>query len=160
MHIRAMRAPGLFRLVLAVIAAMATASALAQEAYPDKTVRVIAASPGGNPDLLARLLAQKLTTAFGQPFVVENMPGAGGSMVPRFVASARADGYVIGLGDSGSLAINFALKRKPELRSGPGFHADHSADQRADHPDAASVGASEGRSWNCVAAGESEAWRN
>ena len=113
MHIRAMRAPGLLRLVLAAIAAMTAASAPAQEVYPDRTVRVIAASPGGNPDLLARLLAQKLTTAFGQPFVVENMPGAGGSMVPRFVASARADGYVIGLGDSGSLAINFALKRNP-----------------------------------------------
>jgi tripartite-type tricarboxylate transporter receptor subunit TctC len=100
----------MFSIALALVAAIATSPAGAQDAYPNKTVRIVAGSPGGNPDILARLLAQKLTIAFGQSFVVENMPGAGGSMVPRFVATARPDGYVLGFGDSGTLAIHPALK--------------------------------------------------
>ena len=56
------------------------AAASAQnEPYPTHPVRLIAASgPGGNPDVLARLLAEKFTTTFGKPFIVENVPGAGG----------------------------------------------------------------------------------
>jgi tripartite-type tricarboxylate transporter receptor subunit TctC len=78
--------------------------------YPARAVRLIAAAgPGGNPDVLARLLAQKLTDAFGKPYVVENMPGAGGVVAANLVAKARPDGHVLMLGDSGALAINLAL---------------------------------------------------
>jgi tripartite-type tricarboxylate transporter receptor subunit TctC len=73
-------------------------------------VRLIAASgPGGNPDVLARLLAEKYATTFGKPFIVENVPGAGGIVAANMVAKAPPDGHVLMFGDSGALAINPAL---------------------------------------------------
>jgi len=86
-------------------------AALAQdEPYPSRAVRLVAAAgPGGNPDVLARLLGQKLSDAMGKPFVVENVPGAGGVVAANLVAKAPADGYVLMLGDSGALAITAAL---------------------------------------------------
>jgi len=78
--------------------------------YPSHTVRLIAPSgPGGNPDVLARLLAQKFGDALGEAFVVENVPGAGGVVAGNLVSKAAPDGYMLMLGDSGSLAINAAL---------------------------------------------------
>ncbi len=85
----------------------------AQEAYPSKSVRLIAAAaPGGNPDVLARMLAAKLGDAFGKPFVVENVPGAGGVVAAEQVARAAPDGHTLMLGDSGAMAINVALNPK------------------------------------------------
>jgi tripartite-type tricarboxylate transporter receptor subunit TctC len=79
-------------------------------AYPSHTVRLIApAGPGGNPDVLGRLLADRFADAMGAPFVVENVPGAGGIVAANLVAKAAPDGYVLMLGDSGSLAINPAI---------------------------------------------------
>ena len=90
-----------------------SALARAQDAYPSKSVRLIAAAaPGGNPDVLARMLAAKLADAFGRPFVVENLPGAGGVVAAEQVARAAADGHTLMLGDSGALAINVALNPK------------------------------------------------
>ena len=84
-----------------------------QEAYPSKNVRLIAAAaPGGNPDVLARMLAAKLGDAFGRPFIVENVPGAGGVVAAEQVARAAADGHTLMLGDSGAMAINVALNPK------------------------------------------------
>src|SRR5438270_11604385 len=81
--------------------------------YPSKSVRLIAAAaPGGNPDVLARLLAAKLAEVFGRPFIVENVPGAGGVVAAEQVARANPDGHVLMLGDSGALAINPALNSK------------------------------------------------
>jgi tripartite-type tricarboxylate transporter receptor subunit TctC len=78
--------------------------------YPARPVRLIAASgPGGNPDVMARMLAEKFTASFGRPFVVENVPGAGGVVAANMVSKAPADGHVLMLGDSGALAINPAL---------------------------------------------------
>jgi tripartite-type tricarboxylate transporter receptor subunit TctC len=78
--------------------------------YPSKPVRLVAAAaPGGNPDVLARLLSQKLGDALGRPFVVENVPGAGGVVAAKSVAAAPPDGHVLMLGDSGALAINVAM---------------------------------------------------
>jgi tripartite-type tricarboxylate transporter receptor subunit TctC len=87
------------------------AAALAQdESWPTHPVRLIAASgPGGNPDVLARLLAEKFTNAFGKPFIVENVPGAGGIVAANMVAKAPPDGHVLMFGDSGAMAINPAL---------------------------------------------------
>jgi tripartite-type tricarboxylate transporter receptor subunit TctC len=94
--------------VLALLLALLSSAAMAQEdAWPSQTVRLIAPSgPGGNPDVMARLLADKLSGRFGQAFIVENMPGAGGIVAAKMVAKARPDGHVLMLGDSGSLAIN------------------------------------------------------
>jgi len=87
-------------------------NAAAQD-YPSKNVRLIAAAaPGGNPDVLARMLAAKLSDAFGKPFVVENVPGAGGVVAAEQVARAAADGHTLMLGDSGAMAINVALNPK------------------------------------------------
>ncbi len=81
------------------------------EPYPNRPVRIIApAGPGGNPDVLGRLLAEKFTVALGRPFVVENMPGAGGVVAANVVAKATPDGHVLMLADSGALAINPALQ--------------------------------------------------
>ena len=92
--------------------------AQAQDAYPSKSVRLIAAAaPGGNPDVLARMLAAKLADAFGRPFVVENLPGAGGVVAAEQVARAAPDGHTLMLGDSGALAINVALN--PRLTYSP-----------------------------------------
>src|SRR5262249_5109625 len=80
------------------------------DVWPTRPVRLIAPSgPGGNPDVLARLLADKFSAAFGRPFVVENVPGAGGVGGANMVAKAPPDGHVLMFGDSGSLAINPAL---------------------------------------------------
>ena len=96
--------------VLATAAAFFVSPAMAQDEYPTHPVRLIAPSgPGGNPDVLARLLAERFTTAFGKPFIVENMPGAGGIVAANTVAKAPADGHVLLFGDSGNLAINPAL---------------------------------------------------
>ena len=92
-------------------------NAFAQDAYPSKSVRLIAAAaPGGNPDVLARMLAAKLADAFGRPFVVENAPGAGGVVAAEQVARAAADGHTLMLGDSGAMAINVALNPRLSYR--------------------------------------------
>jgi len=94
---------------LVVLMLLLCGPALAQD-YPSKSVRLIAAAaPGGNPDILARMLAAKLSDAFGRPFVVENIPGAGGVVAAEQVARAAPDGHTLMLGDSGALAINVAL---------------------------------------------------
>ena len=93
---------------LALLLALLSPAAMAQDdAWPTQTVRLIAPSgPGGNPDVLARLLADKLNGRFRQAFIVENVPGAGGIVAAKLVAKARPDGHVLMFGDSGNMAIN------------------------------------------------------
>ena len=98
--------------ILALVLALAVppAATAQEDAWPTHAVRLIAASgPGGNPDVLARLLADKFTTAFGKPFIVETVPGAGGIVAANLVAKSPPDGHVLMFGDSGALAINPAL---------------------------------------------------
>jgi len=97
---------------LALLACLIASLVQAQE-YPSKSVRLIAAAaPGGNPDVLARMLAARLSDTFGKPFIVENIPGAGGVVAAEQVARANPDGHVLMLGDSGALAINPALNSR------------------------------------------------
>ena len=85
------------------------APALAQD-YPAKPVRILAgAAAGGNPDLIARLLASKLGESFGRPFIVEDVPGAGGVVAAETVARAAPDGHTLMVGSSSALAINIAV---------------------------------------------------
>jgi tripartite-type tricarboxylate transporter receptor subunit TctC len=100
--------------LLAFALILAPAGVSAQVDFPNRPVRMIAAAaPGGNPDVMARLLSHKLSGAFGKPFVVENVPGAGGVVAAKMVAAAPPDGHVLMLGDSGALAINVVLN--PDL---------------------------------------------
>src|SRR6267154_372912 len=95
---------------------MGTALAQVPGAYPSKVVRFIAPfPPGGSSDVLCRLLGQKLADNLGQPVVVENKPGASGSIGHEFVAKQPADGYTLVLSNNGALAIN------PHLYKSLGF---------------------------------------
>jgi tripartite-type tricarboxylate transporter receptor subunit TctC len=89
---------------------VSAASAADDDAWPTHPVRLIAASgPGGNPDVMGRLLADKFSQAFGKPFIVENVPGAGGIVAANLVAKTQSDGYTLMFSDSGALAINPVL---------------------------------------------------
>ncbi|MEI6303582.1 MAG: tripartite tricarboxylate transporter substrate binding protein [Betaproteobacteria bacterium] len=103
-----------------LIALTLTVSALlsplyAAEAWPSKAIHLIVPfPPGSSPDLIARLLNDKLSQALGQPVVVENKPGAGGNIGTGLVAKAAPDGYTIGLSIPGPLAVNTVLYKKME----------------------------------------------
>ena len=87
--------------------------ALAQAAWPAKAVRIVVPfAAGGTTDLLARALAPELQRAFGQPFVVDNKPGAGGNNGAGEVSKATADGYTLLMGTVGTHAINASLYPK------------------------------------------------
>ena len=87
-----------------------TASAQSAANYPGKTIRlVVPFTPGGSTDILARAIGQKLNEAWGQPVVIENVPGAGGSIGADRVAKAPADGYTLLMGHIGTLAVNPSL---------------------------------------------------
>ena len=99
------------RLALGFILVVAASAAQAQQDdYPSRTVHILAAAaPGGNPDVLARLLSQRLSEVFGQSFVVENVPGAGGVLAAKRIATSSPDGYTLMINDSGALAINMTM---------------------------------------------------
>ena len=86
--------------------------ARAQGAWPDRPVRIIVPlTPGGTTDILARSLGAELQESLGQPFVVENRPGAGGTLGSEFVARAAPDGHTLMMGHIGTLAVNPWLYR-------------------------------------------------
>ena len=85
----------LLRSLIAVLAAAATLGAAAQN-YPSRPVRIIApAPPGGNADAVARTVAERLAQTFGQPFLVENKPGAAGNIGTELGVAAPNDGYTL-----------------------------------------------------------------
>ena len=89
------------------IAALGSASVRAQDTYPSKTITMIVPFvAGGSTDLIGRLVAEGLRTVLGQPVVVENRGGAGGSVGTVAIAKAAPDGYTIGMGTASTLAIN------------------------------------------------------
>lgn len=83
-------------------------------AYPDQPIKIIVPFPaGGTTDVLARILAAKLSERVGQPVVVDNRAGAGGTIGAAIVAKSAPDGYTFVLGTFGTHAVNFALSEKP-----------------------------------------------
>ena len=93
--------------------AFAATLALAQ-AYPDKTVRIIApVQPGGGVDLVARTMAERFTKDLGQTFIVENQSGGGGAIASQAVARAAPDGYTLMLGYVGTHGTNPAVRKLP-----------------------------------------------
>lgn len=96
-------------LITAAAVAFAPLPALAQSAWPSKPVRIVVPfAPAGTTDILARALAPELSRAFGQPFVIENKPGAGGNVGADLVAKSN-DGHTLLMGTVGTHAINPAL---------------------------------------------------
>ncbi|MDB5838274.1 MAG: hypothetical protein JWQ23_226 [Herminiimonas sp.] len=87
---------------------------LAQDAYPTKTVRIIApVAPGGGVDLVARTIADRLTKPLGQSFIVDNQSGGGGIIASQAVARAAPDGYTLLLGYVGTHGTNPAVRKLP-----------------------------------------------
>ncbi|MFT3818633.1 MAG: tripartite tricarboxylate transporter substrate binding protein [Rubrivivax sp.] len=97
----------------ALACAAAPLSAWAQGAWPAKAVRIVVPfAAGGTTDILARALAPELQRAFGQPFIIDNKPGAGGNNGAAEVAKAPGDGYTLLMGTVGTHAINPSLYPK------------------------------------------------
>ncbi len=99
---------GMKRFLLA-LAALAVAACACAQSFPSKPIRVIVSyPPGGGADLMARLVAPKMSEALGQPVIVENKPGASGQIAASEVARATPDGYTL-LFDASSFAVNPSL---------------------------------------------------
>src|SRR5215831_8580920 len=100
-------------LVFFALSVLATAWSIgAQQSYPSRPVKIVAPQgPGGGVDLVARMLAERLQRALGQPFVIDNQAGAGGAIATRMVAHASPDGYTLMIGYVATHATNPAVKR-------------------------------------------------
>lgn len=88
--------------------------AVAQDNYPNKTITMIVPfAAGGSTDVIGRVVGEGLARVLGQPVVIDNRAGAGGSLGTAAIARAPADGYTIGMGTASTLAINPAAYRNP-----------------------------------------------
>jgi tripartite-type tricarboxylate transporter receptor subunit TctC len=102
------------RLIVAVLFAIGFGSNPAQSAFPDKPIRLIVSFPaGGSSDSIARIVQPGLEKELGQPVIIENRPGAGGTIALDGIAKAAPDGYVIGLGGAGALVTNVGSQTIP-----------------------------------------------
>ena len=82
-------------------------------AYPARPIRIVVAyTPAGATDILARTVGQKLTEAWGQPVIIDNRPGANGNIGTEYAAKATADGYTLLMVTAGTHGINPSLYRK------------------------------------------------
>lgn len=100
--------------VLTAAAACLSQPALAaDDVYPSKPITIVVAyPPGGQGDVFARLIGQRLTATLKQSVIVDNKPGATGAIGTRFVATAKGDGYTLLLGQPGEIAINGLVVQK------------------------------------------------
>ncbi len=111
----ARRFTSVIRLVISVGAALTLAVASidraeSQEAFPSKPIRILVGfAAGGGNDLLARIVAQKLSENIGQPVVVENKAGAAGRLAVEYMQGQPADGYTMLVGATGQLAVATAI---------------------------------------------------
>jgi tripartite-type tricarboxylate transporter receptor subunit TctC len=100
----------MIRFLTTLVAGLALALPAAAQDYPTKPIKIIVASAaGGASDILSRLVAEKMATAYGQPVLVEAKPGANGNIAAEYVAAAPPDGYTLMMGTIGALAINASL---------------------------------------------------
>jgi tripartite-type tricarboxylate transporter receptor subunit TctC len=100
--------------IAAFLASLFMAGAVLAQAYPNRPVRVVVPWPPGQAtDIAARIVAAKLQEGLGQPFVVENKPGAGGAIGTDTVAKAPGDGYMLLAASSGPISIMPNLQKTP-----------------------------------------------
>ena len=103
--------------VLVVLIAHPLAYQSAQ-AFPDRPIKLVVPSPaGGPPDVMARLLSDKMAASLGQPVIVENRGGAGGTIGARSVLAAEPDGYTLLMGSTSTLLV------APNIYKNAGYHA-------------------------------------
>jgi tripartite-type tricarboxylate transporter receptor subunit TctC len=103
-----------FQVVIAACCAQLSGTALAA-GYPDHPIKVVVPfSPGGNADLVGRVLSARMGQTLGQSLVIENRAGAGGGIGAEAVARSTADGYTLLIGTNGPLTVNPVLQ--PRLR--------------------------------------------
>ena len=94
-------------LLAAILAAAVAAEGAAAQTFPSKPIRILVGfAPGGPADVMARLLAPRMSAALGQPVVVDNRPGAGGTIAARAAAESDPDGHTLLLGNTSTLAIS------------------------------------------------------
>ena len=107
-------------IVMPMLASVAAAQSAA--GYPSRPVKlVVGFAPGGGNDIIARLLADKLSRSLGQPVVVENKPGAGGAVAAAFVKAQPPDGYTLLVGASGAMVIGPAVGTPVEYDTASDF---------------------------------------
>jgi tripartite-type tricarboxylate transporter receptor subunit TctC len=101
------------RISLALGALLLVGAAVTAQTYPNRPVTlVVAFTPGGPSDVLSRIVGRKLEQILGQPFVIDNRPGAGGNIAAEMVAHAAPDGHTLLMGNNSILATNAALYKK------------------------------------------------
>ena len=104
-------------LALVLVAFAAHAQQENPSSYPSRPVRwVVPFTPGASNDIIARLMGQKLTEAFGQQFVIDNRPGAGGAVGAETVAKAPPDGYTLILANPGPNVNTPLMMKRPQYR--------------------------------------------
>ena len=104
--------PGVAAIFAAIVLACAS-NALAAESFPARPIRLIVTfPPGGSTDLMARAVQPQLEQRLGQSIIIDNRPGAGGTIGVDAIAKAEPNGYVIGIGAAGALAVNISLNEK------------------------------------------------
>ena len=97
----------------AALAVAGAAHAATLDNYPVKPIRlVVPFTPGGSTDILARVVAKQITDTFGQQCIIDNRPGAGGTIGMEIAARSAPDGYTLVMGHIGTLAVNPALYPK------------------------------------------------
>ena len=102
------------RVVLVLAALVCTTAAMAQQAYPNRPVRIVIPWPPGQAtDLAGRLVAMKLTEQLGQQVIADNRPGAGGAIGTDVAAKATPDGYTLLAASSGPVTISPLLQKVP-----------------------------------------------
>ena len=107
------------RKLAAVVASVIPACAVsveshAQAPYPERVIKMIVPAPaGGQTDVMARLIAQKIQHPLGQSVIIDNRPGAGGALAARTAASAEPDGYTLFYGNTSTLAVIPAVSKNP-----------------------------------------------
>ncbi len=100
-------------LVLVAACAVLLASPAAAQDYPTKPIRIIVGyTTGGGNDLIARLIAPKMSESLGQPILIENRPGAQSIIAAELVARSAPDGYTVLMGPTGPMAMNPATYSK------------------------------------------------
>ncbi len=103
----------MFSLLRVAIPLMALVASAAAETYPAKPIRIVVAyTPAGTTDILARAIGQKLTEAWGQPVIIDNRPGANGNIGTEYAAKSTPDGYTLLMTTAAPHGINPGLYRK------------------------------------------------